>query len=84
MASFSVRVVVLPKPGVLDPQGTVVSHSLQGLGFQGVKEVRVGKVFDLSMDAPDVPTAEAGAKEMAQRLLANPVLETFRVEVSGR
>lgn len=79
MASYAVRVHVLLRPGVLDPQGEAVKGGLHGLGFPGVRDVRVGKVFDLALDAETAEEARLKAEEMARRLLANPVLERFEI-----
>ncbi len=75
------RVSVMPKPGVLDPQGKAIGHALEGLGFAGVGEVRAGKVIELDLAETDPAKAKAAAEEMARRLLANTVIESFRVEV---
>jgi len=75
------RVYVMPKAGVLDPQGKAIGHALEGLGFAGVGEVRAGKVIELELAETDPAKAKAQAEEMARRLLANTVIESFRVEV---
>ncbi|WP_270936805.1 phosphoribosylformylglycinamidine synthase subunit PurS [Falsiroseomonas oryzae] len=76
------RVYVMPKAGVLDPQGKAIGHALEGLGFAGVGEVRAGKVIELDLAETDPAKAKALAEEMARRLLANTVIESFRVEVA--
>lgn len=76
------RVTVMPKAGVLDPQGKAIGHALEGLGFEGVKEVRAGKVIELDLAETDPAKAKATAEEMARRLLANTVIESFRVEIA--
>jgi phosphoribosylformylglycinamidine synthase len=76
-----VKVTVMPKAGVLDPQGKAIGHALEGLGFSGVGEVRAGKVIELELAETDSAKAKAQAEEMARRLLANTVIESFRVEV---
>lgn len=76
-------VTVMPKQGVLDPQGKAIGQALAGLGFKGVGEVRAGKVIELEMAEADPARARAAAEEMAKRLLANPVIESWRVEVAG-
>jgi phosphoribosylformylglycinamidine synthase subunit PurS len=73
------RVTVNLKPGVLDPQGRAIHHALEGLGFAQVADVRVGKVIEL--DVAD-GTSEAEVAEMARKLLANTVIENFRVELA--
>mgnify|MGYP001809810054 FL=1 len=75
------RVYVMPKAGVLDPQGKAIGHALEGLGFAGVGEVRAGKVIELDLAETDPAKARAAAEEMARRLLANTVIESFRVEL---
>ena len=76
------RVYVMPKPGVLDPQGKAIGHALHSLGFEGVAEVRAGKVIELELVETDPARARAAAEEMARRLLANTVIESFRVELA--
>ncbi len=76
------RVYVMPKAGVLDPQGKAIGHALEGLGFTGLGEVRAGKVIELELAETDPAKAKAQAEEMARRLLANTVIESFRVEVA--
>jgi phosphoribosylformylglycinamidine synthase PurS subunit len=78
---MKVRVHVMPKTGVLDPQGKAIGHALEGLGFAGIGEVRAGKVIELDLAETDPAKAKAAAEEMARRLLANTVIESFRVEV---
>jgi phosphoribosylformylglycinamidine synthase subunit PurS len=74
-------VTVMPKQGVLDPQGKAIGHALAGLGFGGVGEVRAGKVIELELSETDPARAKTQAEEMARKLLANTVIESFRVEV---
>ncbi len=76
------RVFVMPKTGVLDPQGKAIGHALEGLGFAGVGEVRAGKVIELDLAETDPAKARALAEDMARRLLANTVIESFRVELA--
>lgn len=75
-------VTVMLKPGVLDPQGKAIGHALHTLGFGAVGEVRAGKVIELELSETDPAAARATAEEMARRLLANTVIESYRVEVS--
>ena len=75
-------VTVMLKPGVLDPQGKAIGHALHTLGFGAVGEVRAGKVIELELAETDPAAARATAEEMARRLLANTVIESYRVEVS--
>ena len=76
-------VTVMLKPGVLDPQGKAIGHALQTLGFSGVGEVRAGKVIELELSETDPGRARATAEDMARKLLANTVIESFRVSVDG-
>jgi phosphoribosylformylglycinamidine synthase subunit PurS len=71
------RIFVTLKPGVLDPQGKAIHHALEGLGFSGVNDVRQGKLIELDL-ADSVSDADIEA--MCQKLLANTVIENFRVE----
>jgi phosphoribosylformylglycinamidine synthase len=77
------RVTVTLKSGILDPQGKAIEGALRALGIAGVASVRQGKVFDIELDGTDRARAEAVLKEAADRLLANTVIENFRVEVLG-
>jgi phosphoribosylformylglycinamidine synthase PurS subunit len=74
-------VTVMLKDGVLDPQGKAIGHALTNLGFAGVGTVRAGKVIELELAATDAATARTEAEAMARRLLANTVVEDFRVKV---
>lgn len=76
-AIMKLRVVVTLKPGVLDPQGKAIQHALGSLGFGGVDDVRAGKIFELDV-ADD--TTDAAVAEMCEKLLANTVIENYRVE----
>ena len=75
------RVTVMPKAGVLDPQGKAIGHALETLGFAGIGEVRAGKVIELELAETDPARARQLAEEMARKLLANTVIESFRVEI---
>jgi phosphoribosylformylglycinamidine synthase PurS subunit len=77
------RVIVTLKSGILDPQGKAIEGALKSLGIAGVSSVRQGKVFDIEVDAVDRARAEAALKEAAERLLANTVIENYRIEVLG-
>ncbi len=76
------RVHVMLKSGVLDPQGEAVRHALGTLGFEGVSGVRQGKVIELDLTETDKGRAEAQVKAMCEKLLANTVIESYRVEVA--
>jgi phosphoribosylformylglycinamidine synthase len=75
-------VLVRPKHGILDPQGEAVESALGHLGFS-VSEARVGKVVDLEVDASDATEARAQVERMCEQLLANPLIESFEVEIHG-
>ena len=76
---MKVSVEVFLKPGVLDVQGKAIEAALAGLGFGGVSDVRVGRIIAFDSAAADAATAEAEAKQMADRLLANAVIERYSV-----
>lgn len=74
-------VTITLKSGVLDPQGKAIEHALGALGFQGVNDVRQGKVIEIDLNATDAATAEAQVKDMCGKLLANPVIEDYSIEI---
>ena len=76
------RVTIMPKTGVLDPQGKAIAQALTGLGFAGVRDVRAGKVMLLEVAEADPEAARAAGEAMARRLLANSVIESFTVELA--
>jgi phosphoribosylformylglycinamidine synthase len=78
---MKIRVDVMLKEGVLDPQGKAIGHALGTLGFVGVDEVRVGKSIELELAENDPAKAKEQAKAMAEKLLANLVIEDYRVSV---
>ena len=75
------RVTVTLKNGVLDPQGKAIEGALKSLGVDGVASVRQGKVFDIELEGRDRKQAEALLKQAADKLLANTIIEDYRVEV---
>ena len=77
------RVFVTLKPSVFDPQGTTVAEALHTLGYTTVKDVRQGKYFELDIDATSADEARTIASEAAHKLLANPVIESYRIEVDS-
>lgn len=77
------RVYVTLKSGILDPQGKAIEGALKSLGVEGVASVRQGKVFDIEVEGGDKAKAEAALKAAAEKLLANTVIENYRVEVIG-
>ena len=82
MPGLLARVYVTPKRGILDPQGKAVQHSLHALGFPEVGDVRVGKYIELRLKDAGRDAAGARVREMCERLLANGVIEDFRVELA--
>ena len=74
---MKVRIFVSLKPGVLDPQGRAVHHALEGLGFEGVEDVRVGRLIELEVAEG---TSDEALEAMCRQLLANQVIENFRIE----
>ena len=74
---MKIRVYVTLKAGVLDPQGKAIHHALEGLGFSGIKGVRAGKLIELDADES---VGDAAVEEMCRRLLANVVIENYRIE----
>ena len=77
------RVTVTLKTGILDPQGKAIEGALKSLGVGGVASVRQGKVFDIEIAGADKGRAEAALKEASEKLLANTVIENYRIEVTG-
>jgi len=77
------RVTVTLKSGILDPQGKAIEGALRSLGVEGVTSVRQGKVFDIELEGADKARAEALLKQAADKLLANTVIENYRVDVLG-
>jgi len=77
------RVTVTLKSGILDPQGKAIEGALKSLGISGVASVRQGKVFDIEIEGGGRADAEAALKRAAERLLANTVIENYRVDVTG-
>ena len=77
------RVFVTLKPSVFDPQGTTVNEALHTLGYASVKDVRQGKYFELEIDAASADEARRIAGEAADKLLSNPVIESYRIEIDA-
>jgi phosphoribosylformylglycinamidine synthase len=75
------KIYITLKSGVLDPQGKAVKHSLETLNFKEVKDVRIGKYIELKLDDMPREKAEGLVKEMCERLLANTVVESYRIEI---
>jgi phosphoribosylformylglycinamidine synthase len=75
-------VSVTLKPGIADPQGQTIEKALPALGYDGVHQVRVGKMIELELDASDADDAKRRVEEMCEKLLANPVIEAYEVTIS--
>ncbi|MCY4616676.1 MAG: phosphoribosylformylglycinamidine synthase subunit PurS [Chloroflexi bacterium] len=82
MTTYLASIRVMLKPLVNDPQGLAVAGGLRDLGYDAVQSVRVGKRIEVTLDAPDAAAAETAAREMCERLLANPVIEDFELDVA--
>ena len=78
---MKVQVIIRLKEGVLDPQGQAVSNALNGMGYDTVTAVRQGKLIELALQDTDPAQAEIKVREMCEKLLANPVIESYAVEI---
>ena len=76
---MKVKVIVTLKSGVLDPQGKAIQQTLNGMGFVNVKDVRQGKYFDIDINENDEQKAKLAAEEICKKLLANQVIEDFKI-----
>jgi phosphoribosylformylglycinamidine synthase PurS subunit len=81
LSSYEVRIEVGHRPGILDPQGGVIERALPALGYGNVSRVRVGKSIRLVVEAADEGAARSEVEEMCRRLLANPVIEDYTIEL---
>jgi phosphoribosylformylglycinamidine synthase PurS subunit len=79
--TFKVHVRVVPRAGLLDPQGQAVEHALHALGFGAASEVRIGRAIEMRVSAASVDAARAEVRRMCDKLLANPVTEDYQLEV---
>ena len=79
MSRFRIEIRVTPRPGILDPQGKAIHHSLHNHGWTGVDDDRVGKAIHVELNAGGADEARSAAEEMCKKLLANPVTEDFEV-----
>ena len=82
LESMRARVFVTLKPSVFDPQGQTIAEALHSLGYTGIGDVRQGKYFELEVAATSADQARTVASEVADKLLANPVIESYRVEIA--
>jgi phosphoribosylformylglycinamidine synthase subunit PurS len=78
-----VRVLIRLKPGILDVQGAAVQRALGGLGFDDVRDLRVGKLIEVEVDAPSAERARARVDEMCRKLLANTILEDYTIDADA-
>ena len=79
--TYLVKINITLRESILDPQGKATQHALQELGFKGIDSVRIGKLIELQVDATSETEAEQIAADAAKKLLANPVMEDFQLEV---
>lgn len=78
-----VTVLILPKPGILDPQGKAIEENLPAIGYDGVESVRVGKVIEMVVKGDDAAQIESRVSRMCDALLANPVIEDYEIELAN-
>jgi phosphoribosylformylglycinamidine synthase len=83
MTAYAAHVEVSHRPGIADPAGATVERALPALGYANVEQVHIGKVIRLVVDAPDADTARSQVEEMCERLLANPVIESYEVTITA-
>ena len=84
MSQFQARIIVTLRPSVLDPAGAAVESGLMQLGYTGVEGVRIGKYIELTLAAPNEAEAKAQLDQICDRLLANPVIENYRFEITPK
>jgi phosphoribosylformylglycinamidine synthase PurS subunit len=82
LSPYQLEIRVKPRPGLLDPQGKAIHHSLNSLGWEGVRDVRVGKAIYVDIDAESSDSAVEAAEAMCRKLLSNPVTEDFEISVT--
>jgi phosphoribosylformylglycinamidine synthase len=80
---ITIYVNVQPKANILDPQGKTIHHALQNLGFQSIQEIRIGKRIKIILEAASVKEATAKVQEMCEKLLINPLIEEYTLEVAS-
>ena len=76
------KVYITLKPGLLDAQGKTVKHALEALGFKGVRDVRMGKYIEIELNRSSASAAKRDVERMCKKLLANPIIETYRIEIA--
>lgn len=79
--SYAVQVRITPRPGILDPEGETIGRALGALGYDGVSDVRAGRLISLRLEADSAEAAQAAAAEMCDRLIANPIIEDYAIQV---
>ena len=79
---YRAHIRVAPKPTVNDPQGDTIAGALGRLGFNQIESLRAGKYFDVTLEASDASSAEESVRQMCEKLLANPVIERFELEIT--
>ncbi|MGD2071825.1 MAG: phosphoribosylformylglycinamidine synthase subunit PurS [Gemmatimonadota bacterium] len=84
MSRFHLEIHVIPRPGILDPEGKAIHQALRSLGYDGTRDVRVGKAIHLELDADSEEAARDRADEMCRKLLANPVTEDYEIHFLDR
>ena len=77
------KVTITLKPGLLDAQGKTIRGALESLGFKGVKDVRIGKYVEIELNGAKAASAKRDVERMCEKLLANPIVETYRVDVTS-
>ena len=82
MTAYAARVEVTHRPGIADPAGATVERALPALGYTNVGQVHIGKVIRLVVQAPDADSARTQVEEMCEKLLANPVIESYEVSIA--
>jgi phosphoribosylformylglycinamidine synthase len=81
MSHYHLEIRIIPRPGVLDPQGKAIHHALHELGYDGTEEVRVGKAINVELEAGSEAEARETVDEMCRKLLANPVTEEYEISL---
>ncbi len=81
--NMKAKVYVSLKPGILDPQGKAIQHSVELLGFGGIADIRQGKYFEIALDDANEQQARASVARMAREVLSNPIIEDYRVEIEA-
>jgi phosphoribosylformylglycinamidine synthase subunit PurS len=83
ISRMKAKVYVNLKPGVLDPQGKAIQHSVELLGFSGISDIRQGKYFEIAIAGVDHAEAQESVERMAREVLSNPIIEEYRVEIES-